>query len=148
MLGIDVGRVERLLNEMEEALEVIGEAIGVDEDEFLRDLRSIYAVRYSIVRIVEAASLLGSHILEVEFGVSTETYTEVFKHLARRGILSQAVAQGFRALVGLRNLLVHRYWDVDDARLYREAKRSGLGIIRGFIDEIRRYLKARARENP
>jgi len=100
------------------------------------------------VGIVEAASLLGSHILEVEFGVSIETYIEVFKHLARRGILSQDVAQGFRTLVGLRNLLVHRYWDVDDARLYREAKRSGLGIIRGFIDEIRRYLKERARENP
>jgi uncharacterized protein with HEPN domain len=35
-----------------------------------------------------------------------------------------------RRFAGLRNLLVHRYWEVDNARLYRELKEEGLKTLR------------------
>ena len=144
MSRIDVQRVERLLTEIEEALDVISSSLMVREDEFLSDVKSIYAVRYAIVRIVEAAALVGMHILEMRYGVTVETYSDVFGQLSRRGVISPDVSEGFRRLVGLRNLVIHRYWIVDDARIYREAKGNGLRIIREFIDEVRRYVRGEA----
>ncbi|UNQ73171.1 HepT-like ribonuclease domain-containing protein [Infirmifilum sp. NZ] len=42
-------------------------------------------------------------------------------------------------LVRLRNLIVHRYWEVDDARVYREVKEEGIRLVRGFVEEVERY---------
>jgi uncharacterized protein YutE (UPF0331/DUF86 family) len=41
-----------------------------------------------------------------------------------------------RRFAGLRNLLVHRYWEVDDARLYRELKEGGLEALRRFLRHV------------
>jgi len=138
---IDRQRVERLLMEIEEALDVINSVLEKREDEFVSDVVLIYAVRYAIVEIVEAATLVGAHILEGRYGVSVETYSDVFEQLSRRGVISPNVSDGFRRLVGLRNLIVHRYWTVDDARIYKEAKGNGLRVIREFVNEVRKYVE-------
>ncbi|MEM4563646.1 MAG: HepT-like ribonuclease domain-containing protein [Thermofilum sp.] len=54
--------------------------------------------------------------------------------------MSRDVSEGFRRLVGLRNILVHRYWSVDDTRIYEEAKESGLNIVMKFVDEVKRCI--------
>ncbi len=45
-------------------------------------------------------------------------------------------------LVGLRNIIVHRYWVVDDLKIYKSAKNSGIGNIEKFIEEVSRYVEA------
>jgi len=135
LTGIDVSRVERLLAEINEALVVMNDLLGVGEEEFLSDAKSIYAIKYAVVKIVEAATIVGFHILESLYGLSAETYSDVFKWLGERGVVSNTVSRGFVRLVGLRNLIVHRYWDVDDLRVYREAKGNGLATVKRFIEE-------------
>jgi uncharacterized protein YutE (UPF0331/DUF86 family) len=44
-----------------------------------------------------------------------------------------------RRLTRLRNLIIHRYWEVDDFRIYREARESGLGMIERFMEEVEKY---------
>ncbi|MEM0024308.1 MAG: DUF86 domain-containing protein [Thermofilaceae archaeon] len=140
MPEVDVKRVERLLAEIEESLSVISEALSGSMDEFLSDIRSVYAVRYAIVKTVEAAVLVGIHILESKYGAAVETYSEVFEELGRRGVVSRDVSEGLRRLVGLRNILVHRYWSVDDARIYKEAKEGGINVVRKFVNEVKRCI--------
>ena len=41
-------------------------------------------------------------------------------------MISYEVAEGMAALAFLRNMVVYRYWDIDDARIYREVSKSGL----------------------
>lgn len=43
------------------------------------------------------------------------------------------------SLASLRNMVVHRYWEVDDIRIYREAKRRGIKILENFVKEMRKY---------
>ncbi|MEM2372679.1 MAG: hypothetical protein QW291_09195 [Thermofilaceae archaeon] len=43
-------------------------------NEFPSDTRSVCAVRYAIVKIIEAAALVGIHILESKYGVAVETF--------------------------------------------------------------------------
>ena len=45
-----------------------------------------------------------------------------------------------RELAGLRNLLVHLYWDVDDEMVY-EGIRSELGDFETFVAHIIAYLE-------
>jgi uncharacterized protein YutE (UPF0331/DUF86 family) len=56
--------------------------------------------------------------------------------LGERGIIPRDLAAAMRRFEGLRNLLVHRYWGVDDARLYRELKEEGLKTLRRFMRHV------------
>jgi uncharacterized protein YutE (UPF0331/DUF86 family) len=56
--------------------------------------------------------------------------------LGEGGIISRDLAAAMRRCAGLKNLLVHRYWEVDDARLYRELKEEGLEALRRFMRHV------------
>ena len=43
-------------------------------------------------------------------------------------------------LTRLRNLIIHRYWEIDDSRIYRETKSNGLKIIEDLIKEVEEYV--------
>ena len=55
--------------------------------------------------------------------------------LNEAGILLDGMTQTMRELAGLRNLLVHVYWDVDDEMIY-EGIRADLQDFDVFIDCI------------
>jgi len=88
------------------------------------------------VEIVEAASTLGLHILREGFGVErVDGYSQIFDKLAEKGAISYSVGEEMKKLVRLRNLIVHRYWEVDNARIYMEARGSGTTIAERFVEE-------------
>ncbi|MBO3804206.1 MAG: DUF86 domain-containing protein [Candidatus Brockarchaeota archaeon] len=141
MSKIDVMRVRRILSEVREAKKVIGAILERTKDEFLTNTEARYAARYAIVEMVEGAALAGSHVLEAKFGIVSESYTEVFSALAKKGVISPSVGESLRRMTGLRNLVVHRYWEVDDSRIYDEAGGSGLGAVEKFIEEVSGYVE-------
>jgi len=57
-----------------------------------------------------------------------------------RGVLSRDVGEGMIRLVRLRNLIIRRYWEVDDIRMYREVKEEGIKLIRRFIEEVEGHV--------
>lgn len=57
------------------------------------------------------------------------------------------LAVRFRALSGLRNLLVHLYDDIDDERIAREV-RTGLGDLNRFSMAVARLLHADEADTP
>ena len=42
--------------------------------------------------------------------------------------------------MALRNILVHRYWNIDDARVYVETK-ANLSDLTAFIDDIEALVR-------
>ncbi len=66
-----------------------------------------------------------------------ETYAQVVDRLLEMGVISVGTADSLKSLIRLRNLIMHRYWEVDDLARDREAKAGGLDSIEGFIREIR-----------
>ncbi|MEX2706816.1 MAG: DUF86 domain-containing protein [Candidatus Freyrarchaeum guaymaensis] len=106
-------------------------------DEFMGDLRNRYTLRLAILEIVEAAISMGLHILrEKQEAEKIESYSETIEKLVEVGVVSAEVGDEVAKLVGLRNLIAHRYWEVDDSRIYREARGSGLEIIKRFVREV------------
>ena len=129
-------RVRRLLADIKKSLSVARRVVELGEEEFLSDIRNAYTLRLAIVEILEASVSLGLQILKEE---EVEGYRQVFGGLLRRGVISPDVYKEMVRLVGLRNLIVHRYWEVDDLRVYREARGSGLKVIERFVEEVGKY---------
>ena len=141
MIGVvDVDFIKRRLDEINEALSYIKEIVKEDEREFIKDFRSRFSLRHLILIIVESATSIALHILAEDFNERVGSYGEAFERLSHHGILSPEIALEMISLTRLRNLIVHRYWLVNDARIYRDAKGSGIAIIERFIKEVKKYI--------
>jgi uncharacterized protein YutE (UPF0331/DUF86 family) len=140
---VDKEVVKRLINEAEEALDEIKKILAVDLSIFVNNRSLRYSLRYSIVMVVEALADLAVAILEKDFGVTVESYRDAFLRLAEKGVINAEVAQSMVRLAGLRNIIVHRYWSVDDMRIYNGAKRSGVEAVERFIEEVLGYVEAK-----
>nr|WP_245534193.1 HepT-like ribonuclease domain-containing protein [Thermofilum pendens] len=75
--------------------------------------------------------------------MSPESYAEAFLKLGEKGVVSMETAMKMAKLASLRNIIVHRYWAIDDARILNEAKGSGTKAVREFIDEVLRYVETK-----
>ena len=124
---------------MKFTLDELKELINLNEKEFMSNRTFRYSARYSIIQIVEAMSDLGIHILERKFNEKVESYREIFEKLMLRGVINPRTYEGIQGLVSLRNIIVHRYWRVDDLRIYRIAKENGIRRIENFLREVMEY---------
>jgi uncharacterized protein YutE (UPF0331/DUF86 family) len=68
-----------------------------------------------------------------------QDYKDNFSVLSEAGILPDGFTRTMREPAGLRNLLVHLYWDVDDQVMY-EAIRSELSDFETFVGYILVYM--------
>jgi len=140
---IDKRTARRLLSEAREALEELKELVSRGREQVLRDRTLIFSMRYSVILMVEALADLSFAILEKDFGECPEGYRDAFARLAKRGVVKPSLAEGMRRLASLRNLIVHRYWAVNDERIYEEAVGGGIGIVEEFVAEVSNYVEAK-----
>ena len=136
-LGIDdIAYIKKLLHEIEKALSVIEKVVRRKR---LR-INDKYALRYAIVEIVESLALISQRIARA-MDYPLEGYVEAMKFYSKAHILDEDIVKGLVRLARLRNLIIHRYWEIDDNRIVAEARGSGLEIIRRALDGIRRFIE-------
>ncbi|MEM4679790.1 MAG: HepT-like ribonuclease domain-containing protein [Thermofilaceae archaeon] len=142
MTRVDREVFNRLVREAVDALNEVKSIISMSVDEFLADRRARFSLRYCIVVVVEALADLSVTILEKDFNDAAESYREAFLKLASRKVVSLDTCNSMAKLASLRNQVVHRYWAIDDLRIYREAKEGGVEAVERFIKEVEEYVKA------
>ena len=128
--------IKKLIYEAEEALKVLKQYAKKG----VKDLSDIYALRYSIIQIVESIALIASRIAETR-GTVIEGYTEAMKFLARTGIVKAETGEKLVKLARLRNLIVHRYWVINDERILKEARENGIEAIEEAIENVRKLVE-------
>ena len=136
---MDKIRLYKLLAEVTRGIALIEKILEKPLEALLNDDEAVYALKYAVIQVVEAAAQIGLALVRGR-GPLPESYGEVFEAMGQLGILSRETAQYMRRFAGLRNLLVHRYWEVDDARLYRELKEGGLPFLKRFAEEVGEYV--------
>ncbi len=140
MKCVDRDYVYRVINDIKEALKLIYKITGASIDVFISDLGLRYALRHSIIVIVEAIADLGVHILEKCYNLTPGSYGEVLDSLWRSGVISYNTYSRVYGLVSLRNRIIHRYWTVDDKKIYLDARGSGVKAIEEFIEEVENFV--------
>jgi uncharacterized protein YutE (UPF0331/DUF86 family) len=92
-----------------------------------------YAIRYHLITIAEAVASMALHLCRNLLDRRPETPIHAFRLLAERGLISNEASMEFSELVRLRNLLVHRYWVIDDEKVYESIKRD-FRCVEEFIE--------------
>lgn len=111
-----------------------------DRAAYLADHRSIGSARYYLQVSIETCINIANHIIATERFRAPQDYRDSFTVLNEAGILPPELTQSMRELAGLRNLLVHVYWDVDDEIIW-EGIKAELQDFESFAAHIMAVLK-------
>jgi len=89
---------------------------------------------------VSAAIDVSSYLISQKGLERPATYREIFDILARAGLIAEELAAELSDLAGLRNVLVHVYWDLNLEEIYGILQRD-LKTLRSFENEIKDLLR-------
>ena len=137
---LDRNRIAKNIADIAMARGEIERLIAVDQATFFSDSRNVFSVRYLLIQAVEAMTDLCQHMLARTRGIPCDGYIDCIVKAGEHGIISVALAERLRRLAALRNILVHRYWNIDDTRVYVETK-ANVSDLTTFIDEIEALVR-------
>ncbi|PXF57952.1 MAG: DUF86 domain-containing protein [Candidatus Methanogaster sp.] len=138
-MEIDQDVIESKLDIIERNLEFLDEFEYMDSEEFLDSYRDVQAAKYSLLEIIECCIDIASHIIAVKGMGRAEEYRGMFDILGERGVIEKGLSERLGDMAGFRNLLVHRYGDVDN-EVVLEMIRSELADVVEFERTVVRFV--------
>lgn len=139
MAEVKLERIRHLAAEIRRAvheLRMLGQA---STEAFLADPKAVNSAKYLFIVACEAAIDVCNHLAARGGGRAPEDYADCFEVLRELKVLDDDLARRLARMARFRNLLVHLYWKVDDARVYR-AIREDLGDYEAYLSAVGRYL--------
>jgi uncharacterized protein YutE (UPF0331/DUF86 family) len=103
-----------------------------DDATLLRDPWRLAAIKWHLLLAIEDAFALCNQTIAILGGDAPTAYAECFEKLAAHGVIDSALAERLKAMARFRNLLLHRYWEVDDRRVLTIA-RNDLSDLEQFV---------------
>lgn len=134
---VDAERLARLLRGITDDLSRLRAHAAVPDD-VLRDEILLDRVKYRFVTAIEGCIDAAQHVCAAEGFKAPATNADAMRELARHGLLEHDLAEALARAVGFRNVLVHRYADVDD-RVVVEHLRH-LDRLDGFVTALQDLL--------
>ncbi len=126
---------------LRESLEKMKKYVALSDDEFWSEERNILSVKHLLLQAIEDAASICSHLLARLGGESPSGYADCFQGLERLGILPPGLTPRMMTMARFRNLLVHRYWEVDDRRVLQFA-RVDADDLYAFLRSVGHFLHA------
>lgn len=119
----------------------------LDQLELVRDAdRADYGARLQVERILSAlvdlAVAVNTHVVVVELGEAPHDMTASFDLAHRAGLMERSLADELAPSVGLRNVLVHAYLDVDVDRMMAAVPLAADGYGR-YVEQVATWLRSR-----
>lgn len=129
---VDVERVIRLLDGIRQDVERLrrispGGADGLD------------AIKYRFITAIEGAARVAHHLAVSEGWTTPESNADAFAVLGRRGVITRQLATQLGRAAGFRNVLVHRYTEVDDEHVLANLAR--LTDLDDYVTQVGTWLR-------
>jgi len=125
--------VTRKLQELEECIRQLRKLQGYSYDEVVDDMEKIWAIERGIQVSIQIIIDVGNYILASIGENHVEDYTKIFDKLGQHGVLPSEFALEIRGMAGFRNILVHRYTEVDLKRVYH--------VLQNRLDDFMKYIE-------
>lgn len=139
--GINLELVKARASDIRGCLVKIRAYAALPDDAFLADERNDYAVQHLLLIAIEATAALCNHLVAHTTRAAPATYAECFDGLVSIGMIDASLHGRLVGMVRFRNLLVHRYWDIDPLRVLNYA-RHDLADFEDFLSAIGAWLEA------
>lgn len=108
--------------------------VNLPDEQFWADERNIEVIKLWLIQLVQDAADLCNHLAARLLNEAPSSYPECFELLGKAQILDKPLTDNLRQMARFRNLLVHRYWDVDDHQV--------LQIARTHLVDLEQFLQA------
>lgn len=130
-------KLKNLENNLAELQRLAGEipSTGVEIDTTKQ-----WALRYGLFESIQIVIDISCHIVAYNNYGSTKTYRECIEALEKFKVVDQNLSTRLKAMIGLRNILVHDYVKVDDKKLFGFLQR--LDDFRSFANAVRPYMES------
>ncbi len=137
---LDINLLIEKANEIRKATKDMQQYTAVNLETFLKDTKLIDATKYKFLIAIEGCISICNHIASRIGKKVPESYSDCFNIIAEAGVISKKMAENLMKMVKFRNLLMHRYWVIDDRKVYQYSK-DNLNDIEKFLDTTGKYLK-------
>lgn len=141
---LNMARIRQKVADIKEALSVLRAYARWEDDAFLNNREAIRSARYAFIVLVEAAANIANHLCARLLQKAPTSYGGAFLSLAEDGMVSSDLAGRLAKMAGFRNLLVHRYGDVDDQRMLK-MMRNDLGDLDAYLHAVEYVLREETR---
>ena len=108
---------------------------------FLEDQDKKDVASFRLIVATEAAIDLCLHISARLLKKVPEEYAGCFGLLADEGLIDKGLALRLSDMARFRNLLVHRYWQIDYSRLYRIITGQDLNDLEDFVRSVSNLME-------
>ncbi len=132
-MSVNRERIKRFISEVRSAISFISKCSERPFEELTDSDK--YAIRYNIIVIAEALSAIALHICRNIYGLEPETPIHALKLLADKNLIQRSLSEELVKIIKLRNLLVHRYWVIDDKIIY-DAIKKDFKYVEEFIKRV------------
>ncbi|MDH7512336.1 MAG: DUF86 domain-containing protein [Clostridiales bacterium] len=128
------------MSEIKNNIEKVRKYASLPEKEFWGDERNILSVKHLLLESIEACGSICVHILAKKVYRAPSSFAECFEHLNRAGIINEELSLKLQNMARFRNILVHRYWEVDEKKILEYA-RNNLEDFEQFLRATVSYLQ-------
>ena len=133
-------RILAKLEEMNQYLEELEEFLPAGEEGYVENKQVRRACEKTIELAVEAViSIISLIVSHNKLGIP-KNEDDLINLLEKKKIITSLLAATLKEMKGFRNILVHRYAEVDDAIAYRTLAEQ-VGDFSRFEQEIHKYLQ-------
>jgi uncharacterized protein YutE (UPF0331/DUF86 family) len=138
-IPIDLDRILKAKTDIIQVSDKIDQLFGDEVKAFLAETKNALALKYLLIESVEAITDICQHLLAKTKGIICEGYVDCIVKTGEAGIISSSLAQKLRKLAELRNIIVHRYWVIDDKKVYIQTLENKKYLIE-FVGRIEKYM--------
>jgi len=134
-MELDIKKIKFFINEITESVSEVEKLLKIPEDEFWKEKRNIAAIKYFLLEAIEATCSICLHLVAKKLRKGVESPAECFELLGKEKLINENLSASLRKMARFRNILVHRYWEVDEKKVYQYAKKN-LVDFEKFIEAI------------
>lgn len=139
MQSVNIEMVRDRAREIRESLNKIRAYATQSDTDFFADERNLYTVMHLLLISIEAVASICNHLLAKTASKAPASYGECFEGLRELGILDETLTDRLIQMVRFRNILVHRYWQVEPERVLRYA-RENLEDFEDFLKGVGKFV--------
>lgn len=139
---VNVQRPQSQLDNLGAYVRHLRDIAQTGREAFLKDDVKIGGAKYYLQSSIAVCLDIGNHIIASEGYRAPKDYRDIFTVLNENGLLPDGFTRVLRQMAGLRNRLVHLYWEVDDEQSYDDLQ-NHLGDFDKYADYIVEFINKR-----
>lgn len=116
---VNYQKIEKQLQMLNKYLEILKQLSNMNLSQFTQDPRNYGSAERFLQLAIETTLNIGNHIIATHDFEAPQDYSDIFIILSKHNILPQHFAEELIHMARFRNRLVHIYWDIDPARVYK-----------------------------